>query len=1027
MQYGESRNNNRRGTKANTAKHHLELSHPLVGSHFKLERSKHNASDQPQRNQNMGNDCKPTDRVLDQAIYRQHQTNQNHQLPKVGTAQVCRQRPVSVQGHDRSTVVPVARLLGPDRHPLEGFRQAVAVALRFTDSTFQILNAPRPKFSHCVLRMSTMLLVVLSVFASADNLLAQVEVAPPEPQLENRTLSGTADFELGRHIGGTVSLGTLSISSNDLEAFSFPGITDPDPVSAHSINVQAGGFALLPNNILIRNESGNDLSFNSSNQTHDFEVYHLGSGKFDISTNLPSFNQYTNGSGDQVTAFGGNIFWEAQFNRLDGEQQTFAISDPRFQTTNSQISPLTLGPSRNPSETSSRYNLATSNSPIPAALTRTPDENITWLLSENQTATYERWNTLFEVDGVPEGDPQPTLDLSEISISASGTSLGNRRIGSASNNAPDFISTSSMLSLGRFISGFQPTSLQADGAVDIVTNFGNNQRTALTLQAFETTSSEGGLTVSLDSDAVFDADSSTASVNVSGTVAVNSTGTGTFNRTINVGSSIIGEGVLNETPQESLNIGVSYGVVENNSATAEDITVFKLEGVNSNGSFAINRTAERVESTLTHTAINVSQFAELNDSSLQTVNLSAGNGITGEGLDNETVTATVSYDIHQVTVEGSDLTITESGLVSTDSAIEFANNQAFDDSKLQAQAIVTNVIESGSARWDLDGLAGWDFSLDAGESLTLTPVFDDTGIDTTDTLGRNFRRSVTFQFQDGLVNLQNNLVEGTVSGLLSGESSDTSLRILGSSATRQEATYLFEQNNNLTANSGVATLVAGTTLQSEGINLTNTDANTSLQAGTPTQLRIIDSVTLSNSVELQATFTSLDNIDPSAVFAGSDTSGFFSDIVEINGLDGILHVIELSYEPEQGLADLLWFNEEDGEWVNAILGNSNIEASGLSLAESIESGVIIADNQLQDLNELLTELRFEGSYDDYLISLGEGVGPQLGAFGSFNGRAWAVVDHNSAFSTTTSFAVPEPSAALLLAAFSTGLFIRRRR
>jgi len=60
MQNGEARNNNWRCTKANAAKHHLELPHPLIGSHFKLERSKHNASDQPQRNQNMGDDCKPT-------------------------------------------------------------------------------------------------------------------------------------------------------------------------------------------------------------------------------------------------------------------------------------------------------------------------------------------------------------------------------------------------------------------------------------------------------------------------------------------------------------------------------------------------------------------------------------------------------------------------------------------------------------------------------------------------------------------------------------------------------------------------------------------------------------------------------------------------------------------------------------------------------------------------------------------------------------------------------------------------------
>jgi hypothetical protein len=871
-------------------------------------------------------------------------------------------------------------------------------------------------------RVLAVFLVATSISISAQRLCAQEEADP----IANRTLSGNSDFgDLGRHIGGTVSLGTLSVSSDDLEALVFPGVMDPDPVAAHAINVPAGGYALLPNNFLIRNESGGDLSFDGSNQTHDFAVYHLGSGDFDQSFSLSGANQYTNGSGETVTAYGGNVFWEAQFNRLDGQEQTFAISDQRFQTNSFRFSPLTLGLSRNPSETSSQYNLTTSPELIRSSLQRLSGEQLVWSLSENQTATIERQNTLFDVAGVSEVEDQPTLDLSGISISAAGTSLRNRRIGSFNNFAVDGITPSATISQ-RFISGLQPDSFSVNDSVSVVTRFENDVRTDLTLSAFSETSDDGNLSVSLDDDVQFNSAANVATVNVSGTFSLDPATTGTVSHTLNVGSSIVGEGVTGETKQSSLDIGVQVGVVENNSIVANDITVFKLEGVDSSGERSINETAGREFSTLTHTAISVSKLATLNNSSQQTVVLSQGNGVFGEGLAGETV-GTASYDIHQVTVEGSELSIAESGLVS-DSPIVFENKRAFDGSKLQAQSIVTDVVESGSSRWTLSGLDGWDFDLDAGESLTLNPIFDDEGISPNETLGRNFRKSVTFEFQDGLRDIQGHLVDGTVAGSVSGEERFGSFDILGSRDTQQEATYLLEQSNFLVGDSGSAFLAAGSTLQSEGINLTNTGDNTSEQAGVQTELRIIDSEVLSGSVELEAAFSSLDNIDANAEFAGSDTSGFFSDILEVSGLDGVLHVLELSYDPARGAADLLWFNEEEDIWMNAVLGNSNIEPGiELSLGDSINQGVIFIDGEAQDLLGYLTELRFEGSYDDYLLSLGDGFGPELGAFGSSNGRAWAVVDHNSAFATARTFAVPEPSATFLLAALSTGLLVRRRR
>lgn len=830
----------------------------------------------------------------------------------------------------------------------------------------------------------------------------------------NRTLSGNADFgDQGRHIAGATSLGTITITSDDLGM---------DP--AHAISVAENGFAFLPNNFLIRN-GGSSLTFDSSNQSETFDVYYLGEGSYNGDFTLPGQNSYTNGSGETVTAFGGNWIWQAQFNRLNGEQQTFSNSDARFFSNVAGFSPFTLGPSMNQAEISRTFNRTTSNPSVPAKLQLLEiDNKLQWTRSENQSVTLERQNTLFEVGPVAEGATQPTLDLSGIGIKAQGTALRDRRIGSANALAKDGIVQSATVDLGRSVVGFAPSAFNQNDVVELITNGTDDTRTRLTLNSFN--ESLDGVTATLDNAAAFDGENSIAQVDVSANFTIDASQTGTFQKTINVGSFIDGEGVVGESAQNSLNIGYQYAVLENNSAVAEDITVFKLEGTDASGELVTNFSARQEFSTDTHTDIFVSRNAILNGSNLQTVNLSDGNGISGEGLTGEQVTATASYDINVKTVQGSDLAVSESGLVADD-PIVFENKQAVDAAALQAQSIVTRVTESGSSRWTLDGLQGWDLDLAAGESRSLTPTFDESGIDNSEaTLGRNYRKSVSFTFQDGIRNLHSFVEDETRLGSVSGRLDD--FQIIGGRDTAFVATYLLERNDVVTGSSGTAIVEAGTSLLSEGINLTNDSENTSSQFSAATAFSIVDSTILQSQVEVDANFVSLDSIDSESVFAVTDTDSFYSDIVEVSGLDGILHVLEMSYDDSLGRSDLQWFSEELDLWVNASLGNSNI-GPGIELDPgSSNSGFIFVDgsSEATSIADYLAENRFEGSYDQYLVSQ-SGSGPQLGAFGSANGLAWAVIDHNSAFALAGSAsAVPEPSGLLILGG-TVGFLVSRRR
>lgn len=134
------------------------------------------------------------------------------------------------------------------------------------------------------------------------------------------------------------------------------------------------------------------------------------------------------------------------------------------------------------------------------------------------------------------------------------------------------------------------------------------------------------------------------------------------------------------------------------------------------------------------------------------------------------------------------------------------------------------------------------------------------------------------------------------------------------------------------------------------------------------------------------------NRDVNVVFTGEENTGLASDIVSLTGTFSDVLVLSLSYDVSLfgDEVALGWFDQVANEWTLAVTGNVE------------ESGTLAGFYAM--------------SYATFLAEEGSGVFDpvaMLGAYGSFEGVAWAVIDHNSEFAVIHS--VPEPGVWSLLA------------
>ena len=850
------------------------------------------------------------------------------------------------------------------------------------------------------------LLLTLPLGATA---FGQLEVAP----LSNRSLSGSVDFgESGRQVAsdGLLSLGTLTITSD-----MFVDEDPENPLDSFAINVNSDGFAYLPEinggSLLIQSASGSDVQFTGPNQSHDFNVYSVGAGRYDYSNQgLVGATSYQNGANESVSAYGGYFFREADYNTLDGQTETFADGFSLSPSQSSRISPLTLQPVRSGLEIDNNLNRTTSPRPLPSQTAPEQDQRdqspLTFRLVDDQVPTIERHNALFSIDTL-EDQNNPVLDLSGVQISGSGTQLRNRNLSG--------VASSGGL---RFIAGAGTEQITREDTFTIRTQGTDDEATRLTLNEFDL--QDNGVTAISDGGR-FDSENSTATVSLTANFSVDRSVTGTRFVGVDAGGNIQSvERLQGENTQSSLRLGYQVAVVEENNLLSSDITVFSLtdDGTRAESGQVSNLTlrrefGENVFRPSGHTAISFDRSFSLTGEEVQTEVLNAANGrVRGEGLAGELVTANTEFDIYNKGVQKSQLEFTPEGQIAEGDVITLNNIVEFNPEVIQATAFLVSDRTLGSSRWTLPGLSQLDLS--AGGSNDLTATFDGAGLaETSDGgLGRNFRTSISLTFQDGVSGLDSLVEEGTI---LSGGSSQ--FNIVGSVSTRQTLTYNLERVFSAEATGGSLTLAAGTSLFGEGVNLTNTSENSSFDVAT--EFNILDSEILNGSVDLEVGFTSLDNVTQEQ----SDGDAFeilVSDIVNVSGLDGLLHVVELSYDPSlTNNAEIFWLDDQNN-WVNAVLGNSNV--AGYSIDQNLVSFIDGTSTSIDDYFDLL---RFDGSYSEYLETLELGEGPELGVFGFDGTRAFAVIDHNSSFAVAN--AVPEPNSITLLAIAGLIASVRRRR
>jgi len=592
---------------------------------------------------------------------------------------------------------------------------------------------------------------------------------------------------------------------------------------------------------------------------------------------------------------------------------------------------------------------------------------------------------------VGEGLAGESLDLTGMTLNVQATVLQNRSI------------TGGIVDLGRTMVGTGTVTVSGSATATLS---GGSQVDSMATRVGLTAGTTNGNGVDVTTLATnFNGANITSNASVDYNFDVDTSITGATIKSVNLASSLT-DGELASTGatlQDTLSVGAKYAVVDNRAVIANDVYVAVMTGYDFNNVSIENYittpwtqdddhfTRLTVNGVLFdggysytyHTGYQGNLGSEAATSSYSTLVSNASVSVVGEGLLGESV-PTVNYDIFVKYVDPSDVTITPSaGTLGHEDVVTISNAAA--GSGDRANAAVWGSVFGDSNRFtildaDDNSLGYYDYYtgnyffsefLAAGESGQLKVNFNSLGA-LNGTHSANLTLSVYDSYNDG-----------QSSYFLTYGMSESYNYLLTETVTGQSG------------QTGSAVVASGSSLKDAGIGLEYTASFTN-------NASFLDSELLNQNTSIQIAF-----IDA----ATAPTANLASDIVDLEGLDGIKFVLQLQYNEDamialfgaEEYAQINWFNEDYSLWMNSIYGNSDGGAN---------------------------EQVFFMSYDDYL-ALGniDGV-PQLSHYGVdvANNNVWAVLDHNSEFgSSGPTSAVPEPTTSLLLVAGIGLLALRRTR
>lgn len=832
--------------------------------------------------------------------------------------------------------------------------------------------------------------------------------------VENRLLTGSVTIDAGRHLRGQ-TLGVLTLHGGEW--------ADNE---ATRITVNANSFAQYSNGLRLTNSEA--FTFNGANQSHDVAVTYNGpSGSYAITQTLPGTDVtgYTDASGAARADFGGQWDVRANYGNITGDKQNITLADSASSGGMGPYASASVGyvdsnyrtPSVRNADTGyfSERALVTTPQLTPAALLLERNGAVKWEL-ERGDGVYmnERQHALVSAESIPGS----TLDLTGVSVAITGTALEKRTVYTGSVN------------LGRYMVGSESEVVDRADTVQLSTSGSDDQYTRVTLAGFN--ESAEGITAQ-SAGGVFNSATSAVDVNITGNFVRTHAEAGSQSYVVGLGQHLTGEGLAGEGSYTT-SVGYVWTTVENNTLTSRDFIIIEKAG-------AIDRryenySVERVIRDSSGTYIDYDADVSVKGTyaagshDLGTTTLNAANGrVTGEGLVGETVIANTSFNTRLAAVADAEYAFEPSstGPLGQGDTVTLTDTGS---TVYQAGTRVTSLGISGGDRLQYEiGLSN-GLNLGHGESTTVTVEYvGNTIAPEAGELGRIYRAALDVEVQ-GVIDA--NAIRAAIN-------SDAYVH---DGVTFDSKAYSFALETRFdapAAASAASTMEAGTDFGQTGLVLQNADDNKSERFAVATEVQVRDG-TLESETEVSVSFQKLDDIDPAVVEmvaaaentfsrAGLGASGpltFASDIVNVSGLDGVQHVLQISFDQtiEGGAPQVIWLTSynETPAWVNAVLGNSNISALDL------EAGTVEVGGETVAIADYLAQNLFIGTYEAYLASLEEAQEAQLGAWGysKADGTAWAVIDHNSSFAVA---AVPEPStyAAIFGGLALVGAIAARRR